>query len=153
MKLQLAAAAVLLLATTRASADERPKTMEYVEGQPPPPGYHVEERRRKGLIIGGAIMTGTVWMVTGIVSALDRRRDVKTYGPIPIVGPFIVAGTGALKDNELAIFVGSGLLQLGGVVMLTLGIVTKKVVLVRDTVAIVPMATPDTLGLGATASF
>jgi hypothetical protein len=135
--MRLLAMLLIVLGPSMARADERasPRTMDYSEGDPVPQGYHLEKKARKGLIIGGSIMFGTVWLVSAIVAAFDRRKDVK-LGGVPLVGPWIAVGSGSLKDNEVGIWVGSGLLQLGGLAMLTMGIVMKKQVLVRDKVSL-----------------
>src|SRR5690349_4987127 len=42
---------------------------EYEEGDPIPPGYHAESKVRKGLVIGGAVTFGVMYILSVLVGA------------------------------------------------------------------------------------
>ena len=45
------------------------------ESQPIPPGYHAEEHARRGLVIGGAVLFGTMYLLSALVAAVDSDAN------------------------------------------------------------------------------
>ena len=109
---------------------------DWEEGQPVPPGYHPDTRIRKGLVIGGAVMFGTLYLLSALVAAAGS--DSSSNGGnaeaalwIPGVGPFIqmTSTSSSVANVFLAI---DGLGQAGGLAMLIYGLAAPKTVLVRN---------------------
>lgn len=117
---------------------------DWEPGEPIPPGYHPVTRIRKGLVIGGSVLFGTVYLISALTGA--AVSDVCTASGsascgrsakllfIPVVGPFTMLGntTSALGNFALVL---DGLAQAGGVAMLIAGIAAPKTVLVRNDLA------------------
>jgi hypothetical protein len=142
-----------------------PKEMDYDEGQPVPPGYHVASRPRKGLIIGGAVTFGSLYVIsilTGVLatSVQSAFGNEKTFTPlyIPVAGPFITMGTS--HPDGTGVF-GLALLGVGqtlGAAMLIGGLASETQKLVRNdvgkpSVRVTPFVAKDSYGLGAIGTF
>lgn len=138
---------------------------DYEPGDPIPPGYRPVEKRRKGLIIGGAVTFGTLYLISALVAAgnADATSSGRTNPAaamwIPAVGPFIqmTKTDSAVANVFLAI---DGLAQTAGVAMLVVGLTTPRTVLVRNdlgksrpTVRPVPLVAGGTTGLGLVGTF
>lgn len=114
-----------------------PKTMDYEEGDPIPPGYHRETSIRKGLVIGGAVTFGTLYLVSALtaaaVSDLSGGEDfVPLY--IPVAGPFVTIGTSDAPAGGAVLLAVDGVAQAGGLAMLILGLAVPRDELVRNDV-------------------
>lgn len=118
-----------------------PPRMDYDDG-PIPPGYRVTSRVRKGLIIGGAVSFGVLYVLSVLVadaakgdSYNDNSYLKSLY--IPAIGPFIAmshtsSGTGVLLLD--------GIGQVAGLAMFISGFAFPRTELVRNDVATVRMA-------------
>ena len=143
----------------------RPATLPYKEGYAIPDGYHVGTRMNKGLVIGGAVTFGSMYLVSAVgAAALGGSEGRVMY--IPIVGPFILAGridfghSGILSGvadfvSGLGVIglIADGMAQAGGAAMLAVGLAREKKVLLRDSVAgtkvrVVPMPISGGGGIG-----
>jgi hypothetical protein len=120
---------------------------DWNEGEPIPPGYHESTRVRKGLVIGGAVTFGAMYLISALAGSVGAAaEDGCSYisgggsscgNPltamfIPAVGPFIQmahSGNTAVGDFWLGF---DGLLQVGGITMFAIGIASPKTVLVRN---------------------
>jgi hypothetical protein len=112
---------------------------DWEEGEPVPPGYHPVRRVRTGLIVGGAVTFGVVYLINVMVAAIYQDTD-KAFGgtgsrltPLyaPIVGPFIQMGSTSSATGNVFLVL-DGLAQAGGLAMLIAGIAAPKTVLVRN---------------------
>jgi len=106
---------------------------DWEPGEPIPPGYHPVTRIRTGLVVGGAVTFGVMYLLTVVVAATIHdaggRSSAGLY--VPVAGPFVqMANTSyASLDVLLAI---DGLAQAAGVAMLIAGIAAPKSVLIRN---------------------
>jgi len=120
-----------------------PRELHYQEGEPIPEGYHKDTKIRKGLVIGGAVTFGAVWLVTVLIGSVIVSVDeginsgTSEYTPlfVPVVGPFITMGTANIGSAAYAPLIINGVAQAGGVAMLVAGLAAKKTVLVRNDIA------------------
>ena len=120
--------------TTVAASGPR-RITDWEEGEPIPPGYHPITRIRKGLVIGGAVTFGVIYLTNVLVAAV--AHDVgSSLAPlyVPIVGPFIQIGNTSTATGNVFLVL-DGLLQAGGVAMLVAGIAAPKTLLVRNDLA------------------
>ena len=137
-----------------ARAPEGPATLPYKDGYPIPDGYHPEKQYRKGLIIGGAITFGLMYLLPAIPASMTSDKSLL----VPIAGPFIELGHLSFSSNRedrgfaagaAVLLVIDGLAQTAGAAMLLAGLTTKREVLVRDDVAGATVrVTPLTMGYG-----
>lgn len=156
-----------------------PETLPYQPGNPIPPGYHPESQIRKGLVIAGAVTTGSLWLLSSVIGlaaqsveddwdSWDDENDDDLYWPlvIPLAGPFITVGTVGTDDLEAPgtmLLIIDGVAQAGGLAMLIAGAVAKRDVLVWDgtsqglpgtRISLVPTVFGrDDLGLGLLGQF
>jgi hypothetical protein len=143
---------------------------DYNEGEAVPPGYHPESRTRKGLIVGGAVMFGVLYLFSVLAAAVasdaaktcnaidtgcsSNNPDSALY--IPVAGPFVQM---AKTDSSTANFflAVDGLGQAAGAAMLIYGLTSPRTVLVRNdlgTLQVVPMRMgKNGSGLGLAATF
>jgi hypothetical protein len=109
------------------------------DGDPIPEGAHVESQRRLGLIIGGAVTFGVLWVFdwsfTIAACALCNSAQIP-LSFIPVFGPFLQVATLHYQNGaEIAaapFLVIDGLLQATGVGLLLGGVLTTRKVLVYD---------------------
>jgi hypothetical protein len=117
--------------------DARPETLPYPadDNGTIPSGYKPVEKIRKGFVIAGSIVFGVFYLGPVYLAALSSISDNVPYGAlfVPVIGPFIVAGTADSSSAYLYVF--DGLIQAGGGAMLLAGLFAKKKVLVRDDLA------------------
>ena len=108
-----------------------------------PPNAHLEERPRTGLIIGGAVTLGAVWVLTWTfttASCYNCKNGMVASSFVPVVGPFLQA---AIQGNQgSAFFVLDGLVQSVGLGLIIAGAVLHKEVLVYDVGPIHAQMTP-----------
>lgn len=144
------------------SAIPGPKVMDYEEGQPVPDGYHVATKARRGLIIGGAVTFGSVYLLTTLTAAAIESDDHSlvssgdSYTPlyIPVAGPFIAISTVNAEGGGVFILLLDGIAQAAGVAMLIGGIASPATKLVRNDVSwqVHPIVGGGTVGLGISGS-
>lgn len=114
---------------------------DYNEGDPIPPGYHADTQVRKGLVIGGAITFGCMYLLSVLVGAamndVNSKIGTKTNGDylfIPVAGPFLqMTRTDTSLGNTTLVI--DGLAQAAGATMLIVGITSPKTVLIRNDLA------------------
>jgi hypothetical protein len=141
-----------------------PHQLAYHEGEPVPPGYTPVQRVRKGAIIGGAILFGSLYMMSTMGAAANAddssHRSSELVGLwVPAVGPFIaMAGTSdSIGKYFLAI---DGLGQVAGSALLLYGLLSPKTVLVRNDLTVskpkvsaAPIAAGKAPGVGLVGTF
>jgi hypothetical protein len=139
------------------------------DGQPVPPGYHPETKVRKGLVIGGAVTFGTLWLISVLSAAVVQSVDDSIGGSsqasddviplyIPAVGPFVAIGTIEPEGVGTVLLVLDGVAQSGGLAMLIIGLAAQKDVFVRNDIAgiemkLAPEISPRKAGLNLSGSF
>jgi hypothetical protein len=136
---------------------------DWSEGEPIPPGYHEAIRMRRGLVVGGAVLFGTMYLLTALVAAVES--DNTSCGChaglfIPGAGPFVELGqsTGATTSFFLVV---DGMSQLGGLAMFIAGLAVPKTVLIRNDLgstsgfhlALSPIVGPGRSGMGVVGTF
>ena len=148
--------------------------LPYVAGQSIPEGYRLKSGPRKGLIIGGAIVGGSAY-VLGVLGALDGDlANHSGYLFIPVAGPWLMlaagrdrpkpcatpGGCGSDPDYTPALLTAgdvlAGTMQALGTALLITGLTTRSFYLQRDSVAVSlsPLTFgPRGYGLGACGSF
>jgi hypothetical protein len=137
-----------------ARAPEGPATLPYKDGYPIPDGYHPELQMRKGLIIGGAVTFGAMYLIPAAATLTSNDKSLL----VPIAGPFIELGhldfssggeNHGFAQLAAVVLVIDGLAQTAGAAMLLAGLTTRKEVLVRNDVAEATVrVTPLTMGYG-----
>lgn len=142
----------------RESEAQREAVANWEDGDPVPDGYRPVSKMRKGLVVGGAVMLGSLWLINSLVAAGLHKDENGRFDPlyVPIGGPFAAIVT--TNSDSLGTFtlVLDGLVQTGGLAMLIAGIASKQTKLVKTTTALMPVPfTPDnkTVGLGLVGSF
>lgn len=129
--------------------------LPYEEGDPVPAGYRVVRQKRRGLIISGSIVLGVPWALSLAIAAGNDFDDGTGLLAIPVAGPWLMLATDHARDKRCssaydycdedrsglrAMLVLDGLAQVAGASLLTAGLVSHRVRLVRDdvTVSVVP---------------
>jgi hypothetical protein len=133
---------------------------DWEEGEPIPPGYHSVSRIRKGLVIGGAVTFGVVYLINVLAAAVshDVGNGSGAALYIPIAGPFVLIPQSNSAVGSFGLVL-DGLVQAGGAAMLIAGIAAPKTVLIRNDLAKIEFKpTPMTFGkngagFGFTGSF
>jgi hypothetical protein len=137
---------------------------DYEEGEAIPPGYHAETRVRSGLVVGGAVTFGCLYLLSVLVGATITDASNK-YGNgnesgellyIPVAGPFLqMTRTESSAGNTTLAIDGIG--QAAGATMLIVGITSPRTVLVRNDlgeVRVMPMRMGEGgTGLGLVGTF
>ncbi len=133
---------------------------DYEEGRPIPAGYHTETRKRKGLIIGGAVTLGSMYLLSAMIAAAGA--DLSSSGQnsvaplyVPVFGPFIQLATAGSSTGRFWCIIDGGA-QAAGLAMLISGLVLDKTILVRNDLGamLIPIHTRDGgNGLGLMARF
>jgi hypothetical protein len=110
--------------------------IEYDDTRGIPVGYRLERRARKGLVIGGTVTAGALWVASALMATLispfESSNDDITPLYIPVLGPFITMATANSEGGATALLFIDGVGQAGGIAMLIAGVVAKKSVLVRQ---------------------
>lgn len=133
-----------------------PETLPYEEGDPVPYGYRPDTRIRKGLVIGGAVTLGSLYLISASFGSLatDVSSSGDDYRPlyVPVLGPFITINTADSRGSGTFFLLIDGVGQSAGLAMLIAGLAAPKSVLVRNDIAEVhlsPVVVGDgQLGLG-----
>jgi hypothetical protein len=136
---------------------------DWSEGEPIPPGYHESVRARKGLIIGGAVLFGTMYLISAFAAAAET--DLSSCGChgglfIPGAGPFVELGHSGGATASLFLVL-DGVSQVGGIAMFIAGFAAPQTVLVRNDMgskgrlhlALSPIIGPDRSGMGVVGTF
>ena len=136
---------------------------DWSEGDSIPPGYRPVERTRKGLVVGGAVTFGTMYLISAMVAAAgDDASKYNTSGKnelaalyIPAFGPFIQMANTESSSGKFLLAV-DGIAQTAGAAMFIIGLTSPKTVLVRNDLAevrVTPVVTASTAGAGLTGTF
>lgn len=132
---------------------------DWDDSRPIPPGYHAEERARLGLVIGGAVTFGTMYLFTALGASISNDAGTPANALyVPGVGPFIqmaqCQGCSATGSFFLAV---DGVVQVGGIAMFIAGLAAPKTVLVRNDFGLdlhfVPVVARDRTGLALLGRF
>jgi hypothetical protein len=114
--------------------------LRYREGVASPPGYHLEESPQKGLVISGAVVLGTTWLLSAAIGATSTNSSDRWLF-LPVAGPFadLVArgtrdsctGSGDViscsHDSVVLFYLAvDGIVQTTGGVLLLMGFVSPK---------------------------
>jgi hypothetical protein len=115
---------------------------DYEDGDQIPPGYHAESRIRTGLVVGGAVTFGVLYLLSVLVGAaisdtnkaFNNSKDNGDFLFVPVAGPFLqMTKTDSSSGNvTLAI---DGIAQAAGATMFIVGITSPKTILVRNDLA------------------
>jgi hypothetical protein len=128
-----------------------PRIMDWDESQPIPPGYHVTSHVRTGMIVGGAVLFGSLYLLSILVAAGNAdsnpgqsNGDASLY--VPVAGPFLqIASTSSSLGN--VVLAVDGLAQAAGIAMFIYGIAAPRTFLVRNDLGITtPMLVPMKMG-------
>jgi hypothetical protein len=111
---------------------------DWQDGDPVPDGYRVTQRKRVGLIVGGAVTFGVLYLFSVLGAAIVRDANNVVGGKdnadalfIPGVGPFVqMTTTTSATGNVFNVIDGAG--QCAGLAMLFVGLTSPKQVLVRS---------------------
>ncbi|MGH7329290.1 MAG: hypothetical protein ACREJX_13160, partial [Polyangiaceae bacterium] len=133
---------------------------------PIPPGYHPIERTRRGMIIGGAVILGSMYFFSALAAAAgsDSTEPGETNPTaamwIPVAGPFVQMGHTSSATADVFLVV-DGLAQAGGLAMIVYGFASPQKLLIRNDLAgkntvkvhVAPIVSKDLNGLGLTGVF
>ena len=143
---------------------------DYEDGEPIPPGYHAETRIRSGLVVGGAVTFGCLYLLSVLVGAAisDANKSRSAYGGsssssdngdflfVPVAGPFLQMTKTESSSGNVTLAI-DGIAQAAGATMLIVGLTSPKTVLVRNdlgSVQVLPMKMgQDGGGLGLVGTF
>ena len=150
---------------------------DYEEGAPMPAGYHPERRTRRGLVIGGAVTFGTLYLVSAMSAAIaadttsyqcadgsypygstaNCRRASNPLAALyaPVVGPFIQMGSTDSSTGRMFLAI-DGAAQAAGAAMFIYGLASPKTVLVRNdlgSVRVVPQVAKGSSGVALVGEF
>jgi hypothetical protein len=113
-----------------------PARLPYTTGQPIPQGYQLRTHARRGLVIGGSITFGVLYLFSIIAADASNRNghhddDLKALY-VPAIGPFIAA---ANSDTNKSVLVLDGVGQVAGLAMFISGFAFPQTELVRNDLA------------------
>jgi hypothetical protein len=128
---------------------------DWDDTQPVPPGYHVTTEARKGMIIGGAVMFGSLYLIDILVAA--GGSDCANSGAcssnpftamwVPAVGPFLQMASNSSSVGNVFYAI-DGLAQCAGIAMFIYGVAAPRTVLVRNDLGSItkPLLVPMKMG-------
>lgn len=137
------------------NASSGPARMRWDDDRAAPAGYHLEGGVRSGLVIGGAVTFGSLYMLTALTAAaLDGTNREGNAGAlyVPVAGPFLHLKD-ASSDTAKLVLVVDGLAQAAGAAMLVVGLTAPRTFAVRNDaakIAITPVLGPGRAGLVGT---
>ena len=115
--------------------EERERERPYREGALVPPGYRVTTGYHAPLLGTGAAVLSFHWVLSVALAQVDfslegepARRVVARNDALmaPVIGPFIALGTDSERPSgEYALLVVDGVMQVGGLLMVALGLAIK----------------------------
>jgi hypothetical protein len=130
-----------------------PETLQYRPNDRVPRGYQLVERPRKGPLLTGAVIFGLAYVPSVMVATMNAFRHGSAYLTLPFFGPFAAAGSlgpscefndkpgdCAGPFNRSVLYL-DGLVQVGGGVLMLIGMSATRTTLMRSdlaTVTIVP---------------
>lgn len=112
---------------------------DYEDGDQIPPGYHAESRIRTGLVVGGAVTFGVLYMLSVLVGAaisdtnkaFNNSKDNGDFLFVPVAGPFLQMTKTDSSSGKVTLAI-DGIAQAAGATMFIVGITSPKTVLVRN---------------------
>jgi hypothetical protein len=104
-------------------SDASPGVVEWHEGDPIPIGYRRRTRYRSGFVIAGSVTFGVAWVPSAVVGGVFAVPLLA----IPVVGPWIVAGS--TSSGGAALYALDGAQQAVGLALLIYGVASRKTVL------------------------
>lgn len=112
---------------------------DYEEGEPIPPGYHAEAKIRTGLVVGGAVTFGVLYLLSALVGAAindvnkatSSSNDSGDFLFVPVAGPFLQMTKTETSTGNVFLAI-DGIAQAAGATMLIVGLTSPKTVLVRN---------------------
>jgi hypothetical protein len=113
---------------------------DYEEGEPVPPGYHAESRVRTGLVVGGAVTFGVLYLISALTASAISDVNKTTGGEnadllyVPVAGPFLQMTQTESSTGNVFLAI-DGIAQAAGATMLIVGLTSPKTVLVRNDLA------------------
>lgn len=132
-----------------------PARMRWDDDRAAPAGYHLEGGVRDGLVIGGAVTLGSLYLLTALTAAaLDGPNREGNAGAlyVPVAGPFLHLKD-ASSDTAKLVLVVDGLAQAAGAAMLVVGLTAPRTFAVRNDAAkieITPVFGPGRAGVVGT---
>jgi hypothetical protein len=115
---------------------------DYEDGDQIPPGYHAESRIRTGLVVGGAVTFGVLYLLSVLVGAAisdtnkaignNSSRDNGDFLFVPVAFLQMTKTDSSSGNVTLAI---DGIAQAAGATMFIVGITSPKTILVRNDLA------------------
>jgi hypothetical protein len=150
-----------------------PAEMDYEEGEPIPEGYYVDTKIRKGMVIGGAVTLGALWILSVLAGAIavsiEEAEEVDGFDDddistsdaamlmIPVAGPFISIWSYNASAAGAVPLIFDGVGQSAGLVLLIVGLTAQEKVLKRSyaggTLTPAPIVSKDHMGVGLTGTF
>jgi hypothetical protein len=135
-------------------------------GDPVPDGYHTAEKPRTGLIVGGAVTFGVLYLVSVMGAAIIHDANNNSYGGnhdnadalfVPGIGPFLQMGKTTTATGNVVNVI-DGVAQCGGLAMLYIGLTSPRTVAVRNDLGMprllpTPYIARDGGGLGLVGHF
>jgi hypothetical protein len=129
---------------------------DWDDTQPVPPGYHVKTEARKGMIIGGAVLFGSLYLIDILVAAggsdCQSRGDCSsnpyTAMWVPAVGPFLQMASNSSSVGNVFYAI-DGLAQCAGIAMFIYGVAAPRTLLVRNDLGSIkkPLLVPMKMGV------
>jgi hypothetical protein len=103
------------------------RVIRTVPGEDPPDGYTLVQRPMRALLVPGIVMLPAGYAIGAWTSFVDMigHGSGWEYGFIPLVGPFIAAGSDT-SDTARGFYIASALLQNVGLALTIAGAVTKE---------------------------
>ncbi len=127
---------------------------DWDETQPIPPGYHASSHIRTGMVVGGAVLFASLWLISVLTASIwsdsnpgVSNGDASLY--VPVAGPFLQwAGEGQGSTATGNVFLAiDGIGQAAGVAMFIYGLASPRTMLVRNDLANTkPMILPVRMG-------
>jgi hypothetical protein len=136
---------------------------DWQDGDPVPEGYHITQRTRTGLVVGGAVTFGVLYIISVMGAAIVHDANNSLGGTdnadalfIPGVGPFVqMTKTTSASGNVFNAI--DGIAQCGGLAMLLVGLTNPRNVLVRNdlgaTIIPAPYVSANGGGMGLVGRF
>ena len=127
---------------------------------PAPSGYQLVDTANGKLIGAGIGVLVAAWATSALVAVVAgaAENDSDTWLPlfVPVAGPFVALGTMHPRPNGLGLLLADGILQGGGLLAITVGVLDRRHKLVQTgatSVDIAPMAGRSGAGVGARGRF
>ncbi len=150
-----------------------PETLPHDGKSPVPDGYRADTQLRKGLLIAGTVTFGSLYLIGGLTASIIDTDPPRTctggtggqydceeshahrWLYAPIIGPFVTAATNpeSRSDSWTWMLVMDGLVQTASVAAIIAAVAAPKKVLVRNDIAITPLATEDGGGIALSGRF